>query len=148
MHNLLGPALEHWWIRISDNLRARLDGPLHLRFILQPLMAILLAIRDGLRDARNGGRAYLWLIVTNGVQRPRLLLSGWKAIGRVFVLALAVDVVYQIIAFKKFYPMAALITAALLAIVPYIFVRGPINRIQRILLRKRRISHPFTEQRR
>jgi len=35
----------------------RFDGPLHFRFIAQPLMAILLAMRDGWRDARAGRSA-------------------------------------------------------------------------------------------
>jgi len=38
----------------QDNLKrvfARLTGPLNFRFVLQPLLAILLGIRDGLHDA-------------------------------------------------------------------------------------------------
>ena len=34
--------------RIYENLVGRLDGPLHFRFILQPLMATLFAVIDGI----------------------------------------------------------------------------------------------------
>src|SRR5215469_3081070 len=43
----------------SDFL-ARFDGPLHFRLFVQPLMAILFAVRDGSRDAREGRSAFLW----------------------------------------------------------------------------------------
>ena len=38
---------------ISDFI-GRFDGPLHFRLIVQPLVATLLAVRDGSRDAREG----------------------------------------------------------------------------------------------
>jgi hypothetical protein len=40
--------------RVWHDLGGRLDGPLHLRFFLQPLMATIFAIRDGVRDAHSG----------------------------------------------------------------------------------------------
>src|SRR5580692_11620177 len=40
--------------RIWHDLVARPDARMRFRFILQPLMAAIVAIRDGLRDARNG----------------------------------------------------------------------------------------------
>ncbi len=47
------------------DLIARIDGPLHFRFYIQPLMATLLAVRDGRRDALAGRGAYLWSLVTD-----------------------------------------------------------------------------------
>ena len=134
--------MEDWWLRVSHNLAARLDGPLHFRFILQPLMSILIAIRDGLRDARNGNRAYLWSIFIDSHQRPALLREGAKSVVRLFLLAFGVDVIYQIVAFRNFYPTEALVTALLLAAVPYVVLRGPVNRIGRNLTRKKAMPHP------
>ena len=133
--------MEHWWLRISHNLTARLDGPLHFRFILQPLMSVLLAIRDGLRDAGNGDRAYLWSIVADSDQRSALLRAGLKSVARLFLLAFGVDVIYQIVAFRKVYPSEALVTATLLAAVPYVLLRGPVNRIEQFVSKHRRMSH-------
>jgi hypothetical protein len=129
--------MEEWWLRVANNLVGRLDGPLHIRFVLQPLMSLLLAIRDGMRDARSGNPAFLWAVFTGHGARRVLLLNGWKGVGRVVLLALGLDVIYQILAFRKLYPLEALLTAALLAIVPYILLRGPINRIARVVTRNR-----------
>jgi len=56
----------------------RFDGPLHFRLFAQPLMAILFAVRDGNRDAREGRSAYLSALLTDPTQRRYLLESGWK----------------------------------------------------------------------
>ena len=45
--------------------------------------------------------------------------------------AIVIDVVYQFIVFRWFYPGEALVVAFVLAIVPYLLVRGPVNRIAR-----------------
>ena len=60
-----------------------------------------------------------------------MLKDGWKSVGKVFVLALILDVVYQIVATRFVYPGEAIITAVLLAIVPYLLLRGLITRLAR-----------------
>jgi hypothetical protein len=134
--------MDEWWLRVAHNVAARLDGPLHLRFILQPLMSLAFAARDGVRDARIYDPAYLWCVFTDSTRRPALLRNGWKSVGRIFLLALAIDAVYQIIALHKFYPGEALLTATLLAVAPYALLRGPINRIAQGLFRTRSTSYP------
>ena len=110
---------------------ARFDGPLHFRLFVQPLMAILFAARDGRRDAREGRHAYLWSFLTDPSQRRYLLESGWKGISKVFVLALALDVAYQFIEWHALKPLQAVLTAAVLAALPYALLRGPANRLTR-----------------
>jgi hypothetical protein len=110
----------------------RFDGPLHLRLIAQPLMALLFAVRDGRRDAREGRGAYLWTFLTDPAQRRYLLASGWKGISTVFVLACSLDVVYQLMEWRALKPLQALLTAAVLAVIPYSLLRGPVNRLVRI----------------
>jgi len=46
------------WEFLAD-LPARLTGPGRLRFVFQPIMAILLGLRGGLADARAGRPPYL-----------------------------------------------------------------------------------------
>ena len=41
------------------------------------------------------------------------------------------DVVYQLIEFKTFYPGEAAIVAVLLAFIPYLLLRGPFARLAR-----------------
>src|SRR3954447_2854353 len=88
---------------------SRFDGPLHFRLFIQPLMAMLFAIRDGKRDARDGRGAYIWTVLTNAAQRRYLLQSGWKGISKVFVLALALDVIYQILVWHGLKPLQGLL---------------------------------------
>ena len=120
----MGNFLSTFW---TDFL-ARFDGPLHFRLFVQPLMAIVFAVRDGTRDARDGRSAYLWTLLTDSAQRRYLLESGWKGISKVFVLAVVLDVVYQLIVWREVKPLQALLTAAVLALIPYALLRGPVNR--------------------
>jgi len=109
----------------------RLDGPLHFRFFVQPLMAILLAIRDGTRDAREGRSAYLWTVLTDSTQRRYLIEDGWKGISKVFILACLLDVIYEWIVWRSLTPLQMVLVAALLSVIPYALLRGPINRFMR-----------------
>lgn len=109
----------------------RFDGPLHFRLFVQPLMAILFAVRDGSRDAREGRGAYLWSIATDPRQRGYLLQSGWKGISKIFILAYVLDVIYQFVEWHGLKPLEALLTAIVLAVIPYSVLRGPVNRLLR-----------------
>lgn len=121
--------MHDFFARIWNDLAGRLTGPMNFRLFLQPGMASLFAIRDAIRDARNGQPAYFWSLFRQSVNRSHRLRTGWKAISRVFILAVAMDVIYQIRAFHRLYPGEALLVAVGLAIVPYLLLRGPINRI-------------------
>ena len=46
---------------------------MHLRLVLQPLMACLLASLAGLRDARAGRTPFLWALAADPDQRRSLL---------------------------------------------------------------------------
>jgi hypothetical protein len=118
--------------RLWESLTARVIGPMSFRLILQPAMAAFLAIRAGMQDAASGRPLYGWAIATDPVHRRDLLHDGWKAIAKVFILALVLDVVYQIMVQRWVYPLEAVLVAALLACVPYLLVRGPANRLMRL----------------
>jgi hypothetical protein len=113
------------------DLVGRIDGPLAFRLILQPIAAILLAIRAGLRDARTGRPAYGWIVITDPVRRRDLVREGCKEIAKVFVVAIAIDLIYEIVVFRAIHPVQSLIVAATVALVPYALFRGPVNRIVR-----------------
>ncbi|MBP7526384.1 MAG: hypothetical protein KA801_00565 [Syntrophorhabdaceae bacterium] len=123
--------MEEWLIRIVDNLLDRVSGPMKFRLILQPLMAIIFGVRSGLRDAKEGRPAYFWAIFTDPRNRKEMLQDGWKSVGRIFVLAIIIDAIYQIIELHWFYPLEAFIVAIVLAIIPYLLIRGPVNRAAR-----------------
>jgi hypothetical protein len=116
---------------LSDFI-GRFEGPLHFRLFAQPLMAILFALRDGARDAHEGRAAYGWSILSDPAQRRYLLASGWKGIFKVFLVAYALDVAYQLMVWRGLKPLQALLTAFILAVIPYALLRGPANRLLRI----------------
>jgi hypothetical protein len=124
--------------RTWHEILARPSGPFALRFYLQPLMASLLALRDGIRDAQTGQPAYLWAVFFQPGCRRELLRSGWQSIAKVFVIACVLDVAYQLIVLKGLRPLATILVAVALAIVPYVMVRGPVGRIVRTLRRTKR----------
>ena len=123
--------MEDLLARIFENLIDRVSGPMKFRLILQPLMAIIFAVRSGLKDAREGRPAYFWSLFTDSVNRRDMLRDGWKSVGKVFVIAIIIDLVYQLIVFRWFYPVEAILVAAILAFIPYLLIRGPVNRIAR-----------------
>jgi hypothetical protein len=123
----MNDLLSETWQEITS----RPGGPLAMRFYLQPVIATLLAVRDGVKDAREGNPAYFWAVLSTSEHRRELLRSGWRAIGKVFVIALVLDVVYQLLVLRGLRPLQGLIIAVALAIVPYVLIRGPVNRLLR-----------------
>jgi hypothetical protein len=124
------------WNRVVENLFARLDGPLHFRLIVQPMMAAIFATIDGIKDAKMGKPAYFWAVATSPEHRKELLEEGWKRIAKVFILAVVLDIIYQLKVSHWIYPGETLIVAILLAIIPYLLLRGPICRIVRLIVKK------------
>ena len=119
--------------RGAQELVDRFDGPLHFRLFVMPTVVTLVAIRAGLRDAREGRPAFLWAILTNRQERPKLLRSALKDIGRIFLVAIVLDTAYQLFVLHAFHVGQTLIVAVACAVVPYVLVRGPAMRIARAL---------------
>jgi hypothetical protein len=117
----------HFW----NDLVSRPAGPLAFRFILQPLMATLLAIRDGYKDARSGRPPYLHTIIYDASQRGALCLEGLRNVLRVMIFAAVMDVIYQLIEFNSIYLLQLVFIVIVLAILPYIILRGPADRLVR-----------------
>ncbi len=112
-------------------LFGRFDGPLNLRLILQPCIAAIFGYLDGVKDARAGAPPYFWA-VTNVPQQERraLIKHGWASIGKVLTLAFLFDCAFQYVSYKSVAILPAITVAAILAILPYLFFRGLINRVK------------------
>jgi hypothetical protein len=124
---LIADAISRGWA----NFLERPSGPLGLRFLMQPTVAAVLAVRAGIEDARLGRPAFLWTMLTDPRQRWRSVQSGWKDVRNVFLIAATLDAIYQLIIQQFIYPLELLFTSALLAVVPYCVLRGPVNRVVR-----------------
>jgi hypothetical protein len=127
------------WNGISDEVRHRAwtdlidrpGGPMTFRFILQPAMAALAALHDGIKDARLGRSPYFWSIIRDPQRRARRLHEGLVSTARIILLGLGMDAIYQYKVLNTFYPAEAVIIALTLAVVPYFILRGPIARVAR-----------------
>jgi hypothetical protein len=124
---LSAQARQSFW----HDILARPGGPMTFRFILQPAMAVIAALVDGIKDARTGRSPYLWTVLTNPAERMGRLREGVIATARIILLGLMMDAIYQFVVLKTFYPGQAVIVALVLALFPYILLRGPIARIAR-----------------
>jgi hypothetical protein len=128
--------------RVWENLMARPSGPLAFRFLIQPMMAAILAVRDGIKDARTGRSPYFWTVVMDPQERHGRLREGIVATAKIIVLALILDTIYQFKELDAFYPGEALIVAVVLAFIPYLLIRGPAARIARWWTRRSSAGQP------
>lgn len=127
MHGLSGEVL----MRIWQNMLDRPGGPFVFRFVFQPVMATIAALRDGVRDARSGRAPFLRTVFTDPAKRRGRLDEALIATSRIILLGLAIDTVYQVIVFETLHPAEAVIIAFLLAFVPYLLLRGLVARVAR-----------------
>jgi hypothetical protein len=124
--------MEDSWMRLTENMVSRVSGPMHFRLFLQPVMATIFAVMAGLADAKAGKPPYGWTLLTDKQHRADMVKDGWKDVSKVFILAIVLDAVYQYIEQKFVYPGEVVIVAFLLAIVPYLIVRGLVTRLARL----------------
>lgn len=128
---LSSAAAQNVFSRIWLDLAARPSGLFSFRFVLQPTMAAIAAILDGIKDAHTGRSPYFWTVLSNPAERMERLREGLKATSRIILLGLAMDTIYQVVVLRAFYPLEALIVAIALAFIPYLLIRGPAARIAR-----------------
>ena len=131
--------MEDIFTRVWENLIDRTEGPMNLRFYIQPTMSLIFAIRAGLKDAKLSAVPYLWKFFVSKGERKKVARDGWKDFGKIFFVGVTLDIVYQLlVVFKfkteaRFYPMESILVAAGLAIVPYLLFRGPVSRVIKLL---------------
>jgi hypothetical protein len=128
-HGVTDATFDRFW----HDLVARPDSTMRFRFVLQPLMAAIASVRAGLSDARANRSPYLRTILRNRQERIGLLNEGLNATARIILLGVVMDVIYQVLVLKTFYPNEAVVVALLLAFVPYLILRGIVVRLWRVL---------------
>jgi hypothetical protein len=114
---------------LVKDLLMRPGGPMTFRFILQPIMAAIVAFRDGLQGARLRRTPYFWTVLTDRNERLARLYGGLVSTAQIILLGIVMDAIYQYIVLKQFYPGQMVIVALLLAFVPYLLLRGLAARI-------------------
>ncbi|MGK6316465.1 hypothetical protein [Neorhizobium sp. DT-125] len=125
IHGFSADVHQRFWADIFG----RVGGPMSFRFFLQPAMALLAAVPDGLADARHGHSFFLWTNRGDPTARHGRLRQGLISTARVVLLGISMDVIYQLRMFDRFYPAEAVMMAILLAIIPYFAFRWIIERV-------------------
>lgn len=123
--------------RLWHDIFDRPGGPMSFRFILQPVMAAIAAFHDGAGDARLGREPYLKRLLSGAGDRTDLLNEALISTGRILLLGIAMDAIYQFAVLKTFYPGELVVITLALAFVPYLLLRGPFSRLARWWLSRR-----------
>lgn len=129
----------HVWLA---NLLVRLDGPGAFRFVLQPLVAMLLGVRDGRRDTRAHRPPYLSCCVGDAARRKASVKDGVATIGKPFVIALVVDAVLSLVILGAIYPVSTLFVGIVLVALPYTIARDLTGRLASS---RQKRCHPSTD---
>ena len=109
--------------------RGLLGGRFQVRLILQPLIAMILGIRLGLRDAKHGKPAFFASVVTGGRDRWAILRQGLRDAIVPLCVAFVLDGVLQYLILGHVRPAAAVVVGLLLVFFPFVLLRGLSNRL-------------------
>jgi hypothetical protein len=90
-HGVSNPTFRRIWHDLVD----RTDAPMRFRFILQPLMAAIVAIRAGVDDARTGRSPYFWTMLGNPSERAQRLNEELNATARIILFGLLMDMIFR-----------------------------------------------------
>jgi hypothetical protein len=107
----------------------RITGPGRFRFILQPLIAMILGIRSGIADARAGLPPYVWGVLFHGKVRSKLVMRGFETILNLVLMGILMDAIFQWFILGISYPGAALVVGPMLIAGPYAIARAWSNRL-------------------
>lgn len=125
-----------------EDIPKRLTGPGKFRFILQPVMAVILGIRGGLADAKLGNPPYLYALFFHSDRRGELIRSGLETVINLLLMGILMDAVFQWIILGVSYPGPALIVGPVLIMGPYALARALSNRVART----RKNEKPLTSE--
>ena len=77
------------------------------------------------RTRETGGRSTCGRSCMTARSERALLREGWQHVGKVFIVAIVMDAVYQFISVRWFYPGEAVMVAVILAVLPYLVCSQP-----------------------
>jgi hypothetical protein len=111
-----------------EYLSQMITGAGGMRFLLQPLIAIVIGVLMGRHDSHDGRGAF-WQGVRSRKQGERPLLQGLKRVAVPFCLAIVLSLVFQFINMKEMHLLHAVMAAVCLVALPYVVARDVSARI-------------------
>jgi hypothetical protein len=115
----------------GEGLEARMTGPGKGRFVLQPLVAIALGVRDGIADAKQGKPPYFIRVLFKSERKVYVLKTGVKKIATPLAVGIVLDMILQWVIFQAVFLLPAMIAGTILVALPYSLARGLSNRVAR-----------------
>jgi hypothetical protein len=115
----------------GEGLEARMAGPGKGRFVLQPLVAIALGIRDGIADARQDKPPYFIRVLFKSERKLYVLKTSLKSVATPLTIGIVLDMVLQWVIFQGVFLLPAIIAGTILVAFPYSIARGLSNRVAR-----------------
>ena len=112
-----------------DYILELIAGPGTFRFVIQPVLSILLGARDGRNDAKSGTSPYLYTILFESGKRIDTLKAGLGAMALPLIIAVALDSILQVYILGVWRLQWALVVGLCLVAIPYVLSRGVTNRI-------------------
>ena len=119
-----------FWDSIARDLTGRgmFGGAFQFRLILQPLAAVILGVRFGIKDAKRGDKPFFQALVHEGGRGAMLARAARDAL-LPLLLAFVIDSILQRLINGHIRPLVALIVGGLLVFLPFLIVRALTNRI-------------------
>ena len=104
-------------------------GKVQIRLILQPLIAIILGFRFGVRDAKAGKRPFFHALARGDGHRGELLTHAARDVIMPLIVAVIIDSILQQLINHRIRPFAAVIVGGILVLLPFLIVRALANRV-------------------
>jgi hypothetical protein len=119
------------WDGIARDLTGRgmFGGRFQIRLFLQPILALLLGIRYGVRDAREGKTPFFLSLFEGKGHGSAILKQGLRDAIVPLCVAFIIDGILQRLILGHIRLLGAVIVGALLVFLPFIIGRGISNRI-------------------
>jgi hypothetical protein len=135
---LTGEHLGFW----EGMVRELTTGQGQFRLLLLPAVALILGVRAGIADAREGYLPFARRLWEANEPRAQLMKDLVKRALNPLALAFILDVILQRLTLGYVRPLAAIIVGAVLAWIPFVIVRGIMNRFwRRSHFGRRRAAH-------
>lgn len=117
-----------FWEGVIRELTA---GQGQFRLLLLPAVALVLGVRAGIADAREGTLPFGRRLREANEPRAQVMKDSVKRALDPLALAFILDVILQRLTLGYVRPLAAIIVGAALAWIPFVIVRGVMNRFWR-----------------